>query len=187
MKIKFGALLLTVPVFLAGCSGFWNILPSSSSTSTTTTTPTTLSSGVFYVLNQKAMQITAYSIASGNLVQISGSPYTLSAAPYCISVAPNGGFLYVGTVSGIYLYSVQSGGGLSIGNNGAPISSDIPAAMQIEGAWLIDAYVPNSGQVQFDAIPINALTGAYTGLGSAPPYQIFIVKASEVDLPGFRL
>ncbi len=180
MKMKFGALLLTAVVFLAGCSGFWKIPPLSSSGGTTTT-PTTLSSGVFYVLNQKAMQIAAYSIASGSLVQISGSPYTLSAAPYCIAVAPSGGFLYVGTVSGIYLYSVQSGGGLTIGNNGTPVSSDIPAAMQVNGAWLIDAFVPNSGQVQFNAIPINALTGAYAGVGGAPPYQVFSVVNATVN------
>ena len=86
MKIGNGlGLLLASSAFLSGCAGFWDAPPS---TSTTTTTSTTLSSGVFYVLNQTTKQIAAYSISSGTLETVSGSPYTLSATPYCIAVAP---------------------------------------------------------------------------------------------------
>ncbi|MFZ0338985.1 MAG: beta-propeller fold lactonase family protein [Terracidiphilus sp.] len=175
MKIKYGfmwgVILLAAATLFAGCSGFWN-LPAS--TTTTTTTATTLSSGVFYVLNQTTKQIAVYSISTGTLEQVSGSPYNLSAAPYCIAIASNGGFLYVGTVSGIYLYSIGSGGALTIGNGGAVISSDIASAMVVSGPWLIDAFLPNSGSVQMNAIPINASTGAYAGTGT-PPYQVFNV------------
>lgn len=172
MKIKFGVVLLAVTALLAGCKGFWD---APASTSTTPTTPTQLSSGVFYVLNQTTKQIAAYSISSGSLVQVSGSPYTLAAAPYCIAIAPGGGFLYVGTVNGIYLYTIGSGGGLTAGNSGGTISSDIPAAMQVYGSWLVDAFLPNSTgtSVQIDAIPINATTGLYAGSGGAPPSQTF--------------
>jgi hypothetical protein len=175
MKIKYGAVLFAIATLLAGCSGFWN-LP----TSSTTTTATTLSSGIFYVLNQTAKQIAVYSISSGKLGQVSGSPYSLSSAPYCIAVAPGGGFLYVGTVSGIYLYTIGSGGALTIGNNGATISSDIPTAMQVSGSWLIDAFIPTNGSVQLDAIPINASTGAYAGSGTTP-YQAFNVTNASVE------
>jgi hypothetical protein len=174
MKIRFGLILLAAATLLAGCSGFWN-LP----TSSTTTTATTLSSGIFYVLNQTAKQIAVYSISSGTLEQVSGSPYSLSSAPYCIAVAPGGGFLYVGTVSGIYLYTIGSGGALTIGNGGAVISSDVPTAMQVSGSWLIDAFSPAAGSVQMDAIPINASTGAYAGSGT-PPYQAFNVTGASV-------
>ena len=176
MKIKFGVVLLAAATLLTGCSGFWD-LPTSSST--TTTTKTTLSSGVFYVLNQTTKQIAAYSISSGTLEPVSGSPYNLSSAPYSVAVAPGGGFLYVGTVSGIYLYTIGSGGALTIANNGAVISSDIASAMQVSGSWLIDAFVPVNGSVQLDAIPINASTGAYTGSGT-PPYQVFNVTNASV-------
>jgi hypothetical protein len=125
------------------------------------------------VLNQTTKQIAAYSISSGTLVQVSGSPYTLAATPYCIAVAPGGGFLYVGTVNGIYLYLIGSGGALTRGNSGGTISSDIPAAMQVYGSWLVDAFDPNSSSVQIDAIPINATTGLYAGSGGAPPSQTF--------------
>lgn len=177
MKIKSGFILLAAATLLAGCAGFWD-LPTS--TSTTTTTATTLSSGVFYVLNQTTKQIAVYSISSGTLEQVSGSPYNLSSAPYCIAVAPGGGFLYVGTVSGIYLYSIGSGGALTIGNGGSTISSDIARAMQVSGSWLIDAFIPTTGTVQLDAIPINASTGAYTGSGT-PPYQAFNVTSASVE------
>jgi hypothetical protein len=173
MKIGNGlGLLLASSVLLSGCSGFWD-LPAS--TSPTPVTPTTLSSGVFYVLNQTTKQIAAYSISSGSLVQVSGSPYTLAATPNCIAVAPGGGFLYVGTNAGIYLYLIGSGGALTAGNNGGTISGDIPAAMQVYGSWLVDAFAPNSTgtSVQIDAIPINATTGVYAGTGGAPPSQTF--------------
>lgn len=190
MKIGNGVrLLLASSVLLAGCSGFWD-LPSS--TSTTTTTSTTLSSGVFYVLNQTTKQIAAYSISSGTLEKVSGSPYTLAATPYCIAVAPGGGFLYVGTVNGVYLYTIGSGGVLTAGNSGGTISSDIPAAIQVSGSWLVDAFVPNStaSSVQIDAIPINATTGLYAGSGGAPPSQTFnnltnvAVKQMVISLDG---
>jgi hypothetical protein len=177
MKIKYGLILLAAATLLAGCSGFWN-LPTS--TTTTTTTATTLSSGVFFVLNQTTKQIAVYSISSGMLEQVSGSPYNLSSAPYCIAIAPGGGFLYVGTVSGIYLYSIGSGGALTIGNGGSTISSDIARAMQVSGSWLIDAFIPTTGTVQLDAIPINTSTGAYAGSGT-PPYQAFNVTSASVE------
>ena len=177
MKFRFGFILLAAVTLLAGCSGFWNLPPS---TTTTTVTKTTLSSGVFYVLNQTTKQIAAYTISTGTLEQVSGSPYSLSSAPNCIAVASNGGFLYVGTVSGIYLYSIGSGGALTIGNGGAVISSDVASAMQVSGAWLIDAFLPAAGTVQMNAIPINATTGAYTGTG-APPDQTFNVTNASVS------
>jgi hypothetical protein len=177
MKIKYGLILLAAATLLAGCAGFWN-LPAS--TTTTTTTATTDSSGVFYVLNQTTKQVAAYFISSGTLEQVSGSPYNLSSAPNCIAIAPGGGFLYVGTVSGIYLYTIGSGGALTIGNGGAVISSDIPAAIEVTGSWLIDAFNPNTtGSVQLDAIPINASTGVLNGTGS-PPYQAFNVTNASV-------
>jgi 6-phosphogluconolactonase len=182
MKIKYGfiygLILFGAATFLAGCAGFWD-LPAS--TTTTTTTATTLSSGVFYVLNQTTKQIAAYSISSGTLEQVSGSPYDLSSAPSCIAIAPGGGFLYVGTVSGIYLYTIGSSGALTIGNGGAVISSDIPAAIEVSGSWLIDTFNPNTtGSVQLDAIPINASTGLFSGTGS-PPYQVFNVAGAAVE------
>jgi 6-phosphogluconolactonase len=176
MKIRSrAACWLVLPLVLAGCAGFWQ-LP----TSSTSTTPTTLSSGVFYVLDQTTDEIAAYSISSGTLSTVSGSPYTLAATPYSLAVAAGAGYLYVGTVNGIYLYTIGSGGSLTIGNNGSPVSSDIAAAMQVSGSWLIDAFVAASGNLQLDAIPINSSTGVYAGSGGTPPDQSFSIANASV-------
>ncbi len=178
MKSRISAgLCLASFLFLAGCKGFWN-LPAS--TPSNPTTPTTLSSGVFYVLDQTTKEVVGYAITSGTLGAISGGTQTLSAAPFSIAVAPNGGFLYVGTVNGIYLYTIASGGALSIGNNGAAISGDIPSAMVISGSWLIDAFTNASGAVQLDAIAIDASTGAYTGSSGTLPSQTFTIANAVV-------
>jgi 6-phosphogluconolactonase (cycloisomerase 2 family) len=159
MKLrKCARLLLAVAPFLAGCGNFWSP-PSGSSGSGTTTT--TLSSGYFYVINQKTSQIVAYNINSGTLNQIGA--YTLAAAPSALTVAPSGGFLYVSTIAGIYLYNIGSGGTLTVGNSGGVVSSDPASAIQVDtsGNWLVDAVQGTSG-VQVDAIPITS-SGAYTG------------------------
>jgi hypothetical protein len=179
MKSRISAgLCLASFLFLAGCKGFWDLPPST--TTSNPTTPTTLSSGVFYVLDQTTKQVVGYSISSGVNGAISGGTQTLSAAPFSIAVAPNGGFLYVGTVNGIYLFTIGSGGALSIGNNGATISGDIPTAMQISGSWLIDAFSNANGTVQMNALAIDASTGAYVGPGGTPPGQTFTVANAVV-------
>jgi 6-phosphogluconolactonase len=174
---------LVLPVVLvvlaAGCSGFWKLPAGSGGGGGTTSTD--LSSGVFYVLDQTTSQIAAYSISSGTLETVSGSPYTVPATPTTIAVSPSGGFLYVATVNGIYLYTVGSGGVLSEGNSNNPISSDITSTLAISGSWLVDAFEAASGDVQFDAIPISSSTGLYTGSGGTPPNQAFSIANAKVE------
>lgn len=176
-SVRWATLGLIITALLAGCKGFWDLPPS---TTTTTTTPTTLSSGVFYVLNQTTKQIGAYAITSGTLGSVTGSPYLLPAPPTSIAVASDGGFLYVGTVNGIYLYTIGSGGELTIGNSGNPIATDIPAAMVISGSWLIDAFATAGSSPQIDAIAINPSTGVYAGSGGAAPSQVFGAMTNAV-------
>jgi hypothetical protein len=150
------ALLLVAAPFMDGCGDFWQ------APSTTTggggTTPTTLSSGIFYVLNQTTEQIVAYQINSGTLNTI-GTPLQLTTAPSAIAIAPGNGFLYVSTVAGIFLYTINpSTGALTIGNNGTAISGDLASAMVVDttGAWLVDAETGASGGVIVNAISINS-------------------------------
>ena len=118
-------------------------------------------SGVFYVLNQGTKQVAAYSIVSGTLTAVSGSPYTLSAAPYSIAIAPGGNFLYVGTAGGIFLYTIGSGGALTLANNNNVISQDIATTMQVDStsSWLLEAG-PNLAELL--AIHVNSFTGIPT-------------------------
>lgn len=116
-------------------------------------------SGNFYVLNQLTKQVVAYTISSGSLARISGSPYTLSSAPYSMAISPTGGFLYVGTATGIFLYTIGSNGQLTLANNNNVISQDIATTMQIDstGQWLVEAG-PNLKEIL--AIRINSSNGA---------------------------
>ncbi|HEX4758805.1 MAG TPA: beta-propeller fold lactonase family protein [Terracidiphilus sp.] len=118
-------------------------------------------SGVFYVLNQGSRQVAAYSIVSGTLAAVNGSPYTLSAAPFSIAIAPGGNFLYVGTATGIFLYTIGSGGALTLANNNNVISQDIATTMQVDatGSWLVEAG-PNLAELL--AIHINSSSGVPT-------------------------
>src|SRR5579863_7292501 len=148
MKTIYAAVPLAAAMLFAGCKGFWDPLPSSS---TTTTTSTTLSSGPFYVLNQKTGQIVAYNISSGSLKTI--GTYSI-AGPVAIAVAPNKNFLYVSTLTnGIFVYSINSSGALS---DQQAVSSDLDAAVQVDttNSWLIDAFTNGNNQLQLDAIPL---------------------------------
>lgn len=157
MKIGKWAGLLAATAFLAGCGDFWQP-PSTSSSSSST-----LSSGVFYVADQATDEIAGYSINSGTLTKVSGSPYLLGSAPVALAVSPNGSFLYVATASGIFLYTIGSGGGLTLGNNGASISGEPAAAMQVDAtnSWLVEAFPATNG-VAIQAIAISPSTGLAT-------------------------
>ncbi len=148
--LALAAALLAMGLVTA-CSGFWDA-PSNSDGGSTS------SSGNFYVLNQQTKQIAAYNIASGALKKISGSPYTLSSAPYSIAIDPSGNFLFVGTATGIFLYSIGSSGQLTLANNANVISQDIATTMQVDatGQWLVEAG-PNLKELL--AIRVNSTTG----------------------------
>lgn len=146
--------ILAAVSLLAGCKGFWD-LPAGTSTGG----GKGASSGVFYVANQATDQVAAFSISSGKLSNVSGSPYVLSVQPRSLAVAPSGGFLYVGTLAaGTYLYSIGSGGALTIANGGQAVSFDLASAMAVDpsGSWLLDASPTQSGGVQVNAVPITS-------------------------------
>lgn len=149
-------MVATVAISMAGCGNFWQ--PPSTTTSGCTTDCPTTASGNFYILNQTATNIVGYNIASGGSLTSIGNPTTLSVAPSAIAFAPGGGFLYVGTLAGTYVYTVNSStGALTIANSGNVISTDPALAMQIDpsGKWLVVA----GTTVELIAIPIDTSTG----------------------------
>jgi 6-phosphogluconolactonase len=153
---KWARIFLAAAPLLSGCKGFWDVPSGSGGSGGGGTT-----SGVFYVLNQKTAQIVGYTIASGatTLTAVPNSPYSLGTTiPYTLAISPNGGFLYVGTVVGIYVYSVGTDGSLTILNGGQVISSDFAFTMQVDASssWLIDAV---SGIGAVNAIPLDPTTG----------------------------
>ena len=157
---------------LAGCKGFWN--PPSSSGGGGGTGAT---GSVFYVLNQQTSQLVAYSIVKGTLTPLTGSPFTLPSGPYAIAVAPNNAFLYVSTATGIYLYTIGTGGVPALASS-TPIASDTAAyALQVDStnSWLLEA----SGAGYLYAIPINSTTGALSTTGTVQQVLMGSVTAPQ--------
>lgn len=144
------------------------VTSSSGSCSSTSST-----SGVFYVLNQTTDQIVAFNIASSQLNTIAA--LTLPASPLAIAIAPNGQFLYVSSLEGIYLYTIQSGGALTLSNNGVAISPDAATTMQVDStnSWLVET---ESGAGELNAININSSTGGLAAAGETE--KVFNLPAS---------
>jgi len=154
MKIRYWACLAIAALCLTGCSGFWDAPPSTGGGGSTT-----LTSGDFYVLNVATSQMVGLYVNAGTLTALPGSPYTLSAAPIAITVAPNNSFLYVSTIGGIFVYTINaSTGQLTLGNNGQAITQDAATAMQVDpsNSWLIEG---GAGTQVINAIKINSSTG----------------------------
>src|SRR5947209_20700 len=150
MKIRqWARLFLALAPFMAGCKGFWDV-PSGSGGGGGTGT----ASGKFYVLNQKTAEVAGFSFAAAStkLTAVTNSPYALGAAPFSLAISPTGGFLYVSTAGGIFLYSVNaSTGALTLQNNSQAISGDTPFSMVVDpsGGWLVEAI---SGLTTLNAI-----------------------------------
>lgn len=145
------AVTLAACIALSGCKGFWDP-PASSGTTTT------LTSGRFYVVNVETGTLAAYYVNAGTLTAISGSPYTMPATPIAAAISPNNDFLYVSTASGIYVYSISSGGVLTIANSGVALTSDPATSLAVspDGAWLIEV-VSGSGNIY--GLAISSSTG----------------------------
>jgi 6-phosphogluconolactonase len=171
MRIRYWASLATALLCLTGCTDFWKPLPSTGGGGGTTT----LTSGDFYVLNVGTSQMVGLYVNAGTLTALPGSPYTLSATPIAITVAPNNAFLYVSTLGGIFVYTVNTTTGqLTLGNSGQAITSDAATAMQVDptNTWLIEG---GGGAAGLFAIKINPLTG---GLAVAGETQIPVTLPS---------
>jgi 6-phosphogluconolactonase len=161
---------------LTGCSGFF--------TAVTTTGTTPGSTTYAYVTNiasgGSGGTLAAYSLTSGVLTAISGSPVTLSSTPTSIVVAPNNGFLYVATQSGIFLYTIGSGGVLTEGNSGTIVylgpTYPVSLAMDSTSSWLI---VANHTSTELDALPIDPTTGIPT---TATPVAVTLSNPSPAQI-----
>ena len=134
---------------------------------------TASTSGDFYILNSDS--IAGYSISSGTLTQLSGSPTTFNTGytPSSMAIDPSGHFLYVATTDGgIFLYDIGSGGALTLQTPSPAISvaADV-TSIQVDssGTWLLIAGNTTGAPILY-AWPISKSTGLSTlASGSNPP------------------
>jgi 6-phosphogluconolactonase (cycloisomerase 2 family) len=155
MRTRYWVCMALAALCLAGCSGFWKA-PSNSGGGGGG--GTTLSSGDFYVINSATNELAGLYVKAGTVTAL-GTSSKLSASPIAVTIAPNNAFLYVSTLGGIFVYTIDSSTGqLTVGNSSQPISSDPATTMQVDStnSWLVEGF---SGTSNLFAIHINPGTG----------------------------
>jgi 6-phosphogluconolactonase (cycloisomerase 2 family) len=93
-----------------------------------------------------------------------------------MAIAPNGAFLYIGTATGVYVYTISSTGALALGNSSGPITSDQAISMQVspDNNWLIEIA---SGAPYVYAVPINSSNGT----AASKAEQFAVLPATSVQ------
>jgi len=147
-----------------GCGNFW-VYPGS-----LTGSGSSASGDVVYVANAAVETVAAFTVGSGTLTAVTGSPYSLGAVPTAAVVTPADTFLYVGTTGVIYGYSIGTGGVLTALNNGSGVAIADVAAMVVspDGGWLLAL---DGNGLTIDEYQINTTTGALSP-GAGASYAI---------------
>jgi 6-phosphogluconolactonase len=175
---------LVATVLLTGCSdSFFTAVNNN---------PLPTGTSFVYVTNSAGTSgtLSAFSLASGALTQLSGSPYTISGVPTSVAVAPNNKFLLVGTNIGVFLYTINSDGTLTAGNSGTVIyigqsTSTVVQSLVIDStsSWMI---VANQSTQEVDALSLDPTTGIPTSsafspanLSAATPLQVTISPGNK--------
>jgi 6-phosphogluconolactonase (cycloisomerase 2 family) len=174
---RFSPVLLLCPsLLLAGCSDFFP-----KPTNTGGGGGTGSSTDLVFALNAGANSISGFGISTtGTLSSLNGSPISLSTTPTALTVSRNNAFLWVGTPTQIFAYSIGSGGALTAVSGGAAIANANCVDMQTtpDGKWLmvldgtgnsIDLFAINSDGT------LSAASGAgFTANGTVVPRQLRI-------------
>jgi 6-phosphogluconolactonase len=165
-----GMLALTLTT---GCPGFF-VYPGGN---------TGGSSGNYvYVANSATSSIGGFSIGTGTLTALSGSPYSLAVTPVAIAVNPANSILFVGSNSLIYAYAIQTGGALSVLNSGSAVGIANVVSMDIspDGQWL---FALDGNNITLDEFQINSSTGMLTqqtGASYLVPGATVVARAVKI-------
>jgi 6-phosphogluconolactonase len=154
-------------LFLLGLTGCDFFVPQTNSGGGTNT------GDYLYVANGNNTYLAGFSVSStGTLSVLPNSPYNNGVAAQSVTVTPANTFLYAGTTNGIYAYTINSDGSITIANSGTAVAQDIVAtSMQVDstGGYLLAAGVGTSIGAQAIAIyQINATTGLLTAISGSP-------------------
>jgi 6-phosphogluconolactonase len=126
-----------------------------------------------YVGNGANTYLAGFGVSStGTLSVLTNSPYNNGVAAQSVTVTPANTFLYAGTTNGIYAYSVNSDGSITVLNSGTAVAQDIVATtMQVDstGSYLLAGGIGTSiGAQAIGIYQINASTGLLTALTGSP-------------------
>lgn len=178
------ALLLTALLTTTGCGGFF-VYPGSTGGGGGSTGG---NGNYVYVANAITQSLAGFTVGTGKLTAVSGSPYTLGFTPVSLAVNPANTLLYVSGHNNagtglIYAYSISSSGTLSALNNGfAMVTGYEEVAMDIspDGQWLmgLDGVVTTTSGT-LDEFKITPSNGSLAGPTPAP----FTVSNTGAVLP----
>jgi 6-phosphogluconolactonase (cycloisomerase 2 family) len=158
----FAALLLAT-----GCSDFFPPVSLSSGSGGSSGTD------YVYVANATTGDVAAYSVASGALTAVSGSPFSLGFTPSAIVVNPANSIVFVAGTSGgtgfINAYSIGTGGVLKLlQSNSVGLASPVSMEVSPDGQWLIGL---DANGLSIDEYSINSTSGQLT-LASGATYAV---------------
>jgi 6-phosphogluconolactonase len=127
------------------------------------TSTTSSSSDLIYVANATTATLSGFSVGTGTMTAVSGTPLSLAYVPQALVVTRPNTFLYVAGPSAIYLYTVGTDGVLTAG--GAVVYSDVVSLdVSPDGNWLVGL---DAASELIDIWKINTSTGALTTEASA--------------------
>jgi 6-phosphogluconolactonase len=170
------ALGMGATLLLSGCGEFFTPVNNN---------PTGSGTNSYVYVTNAGGTLAEYSLVSGVLTALSGSPVTLTVAPTAIVVAPNNAFLYVGTATGIFMYTIGTDGTLTEGNTDTVVylnqNGYTVASMTVDptSSWLLVAY---QNQTELDAIPISPTTGLPTSTGAFTVNSTFGTLAPQLTI-----
>lgn len=154
-------------ITLTGCGGFFPpVTPTPPPGSTenyayvANTTGTTASG-----TNSATGTVSGFTVGTGTLKAVSGSPLTLGYQPVAMAVTRDNKFLYVATLGNINVYTINANGSLSTPSTGTGVAIVNVVSMDVspDGQWLV-ALDGNTLVAQIDVFQINATTGALTSV-----------------------
>ena len=131
-----------------------------------------------YVANAATGTLVGFSVGTGKLTAVSGSPQSLGFVPTAVAVNPANTIVFVAGNSGINgfinLYSIGSGGALSLLNsNNIGVADEVSIDVSPDGQWLVglDANGTALGEATVDEYQITSSTGQLTiGTGGSYPF-----------------
>lgn len=159
------AVAIVLPAF-TGCAGFFPPIDNSGGGGNNAG-----NGNQIYVANQAAGSIGGFSIGTGTLTAVNGSPLTIGFKPISMVVTPNDALLYVGSATGVFVYFINANGSITAPSTGSQPAGVFATAMTVspDGQWLL---VLDGTTQQIDIFQINYTTGALTSLTAPATYAI---------------
>jgi hypothetical protein len=199
MRVCSLVLLSVVTVLLSGCGNFFTCEGKASCPSSGGGGTGGSGTDYAYVANSAtgSTYIDAYSLSSGTLTALTGSPFSLNYTPSAMTITPANTYMYAASDSAltanvgyIYGYSIGTGGALSILSSGTPLVNENVTSLAIspDGKWLF-CLDDDPGTETLEEYGINSSTGALTyentyGVNGAPnaavlPFSVTVAPTGD--------